>query len=128
MLADSPIIAFASTTDLDGARSFYEGRLGLEVLHQDGFAVALAVSGATIRVTLVDELRPQPFTVIGWQVADIVGTVRGLAAAGVPFTRYEGMGQDDDGIWTAPGGDRVAWFTDPDGNTLSVSQPSSSRR
>jgi hypothetical protein len=63
-----------------------------------------------------------PFTVLGWKVLDITTAVRDLAEAGVPFTRYDGMSQDEDGIWTAPSGDRVAWFADPDGNNLSLTQ------
>ena len=122
MLADSPITAFVSTTDLGRARGFYEGVLGLEVVHEDGFAVVLRAPSATIRVTVVEQLTPQPFTILGWQVDDLTSTVRDLVARGVTFRRYEFMDQDEDGIWTAPSGDRVAWFADPDGNVLSVSQ------
>jgi hypothetical protein len=61
----------------------------------------------------------QPFTVAGWGVPDVAVTVEALTGLGVGFNRYEGLEQDDLGIWTAPGGDRVAWFADPDGNTLS---------
>jgi predicted enzyme related to lactoylglutathione lyase len=71
-------------------------------------------------VTPVGELTVQPFTLAGWQVPDIETTVRALTARGVTFTRYDGMGQSALGIWTTPGGDQVAWFTDPDGNTLSL--------
>ena len=122
MLADQPIVAFASTTDLARARTFYEGTLGLEVLHEDGFAVVLAAPGESIRVTLDEHLTPQPFTILGWQVDDLTASVRELAAAGVAFERFDFFDQDDDGIWTAPSGDLVAWFQDPDGNTLSVGQ------
>ncbi len=73
-----------------------------------------------LRLTPVPDLRPQPFTVIGWSVPDIGTTVAALAGLGISCNRYEGMDQDDDGIWTSPTGDRVAWFPDPDGNTLSL--------
>ena len=122
MLAANDLVAFAAVTDLARAREFYEGTLGLPVLDLNDFALVLDAHGTMLRVTAVPGHTPVPFTVLGWKVLDIEGSVRDLAAAGVPFTRYDGMGQDDDGIWAAPGGDRVAWFTDPDGNTLSLTQ------
>jgi len=73
-----------------------------------------------LRVTPVPGYDPVPFTIAGWSVPDITAAVRALAASGVTFTRYDGMAQDELGIWTAPGGDRVAWFTDPDRNNLSL--------
>ena len=75
-----------------------------------------------LRVTRVDDLRVQPFTVFGWQVSDIDGAVADLTGRGVAFLRYDGLDQDGHGVWATPGGDRVAWFTDPDGNTLSLTQ------
>jgi len=122
MLADSRLVAFASTTDLDRARAFYEHTLGLPVVSQDEFAVVVGAPDHTVRVTLVEHLQPQPFTILGWQVDDLSATVRQLTASGVRFERFDFFDQDDDGVWTAPSGDRVAWFKDPDGNTLSVSQ------
>jgi len=90
---------------------------------EDPFAVVFDSNGNMIRLTKVNEFRPQPFTVLGWQVSDIVAAVKRLQGAGVTFERYgEFMQQDELGIWTAPGGAKVAWFQDPDGNTLSVSQ------
>ncbi len=77
-------------------------------------------SGTVVRLTQVDDLQPRPFTIAGWVVPDIGATVDALVGRGVTFTRYEGMEQDARGIWTTPGGDRVAWFEDPDGNTLSL--------
>jgi catechol 2,3-dioxygenase-like lactoylglutathione lyase family enzyme len=122
MLASNDLVAFAAVTDLPRARDFYSGTLGLPVLEVNDFALVLDAHGTMLRITPVPGHSPAPFTVLGWKVADITAAVRELAAAGVRFTRYEGMGQDDDGVWTAPGGDRVAWFTDPDGNTLSLTQ------
>ncbi|HVX23458.1 MAG TPA: VOC family protein [Acidimicrobiales bacterium] len=120
MLTDAPFIGFVPVTDLSAARAFYEGTLGLAVREDTPFALVVDAAGTMLRLTPVPELTVQPFTVAGWRVPDIAATVRRLAEAGVRFTRYDGMDQDDLGIWTAPGGDRVAWFTDPDGNTLSL--------
>jgi hypothetical protein len=75
-----------------------------------------------LRVTPVPDLAVQSFTIAGWRVDDMAATVRALEAKGVRFTRYDGMDQDELGIWTAPSGDKVAWFTDPDGNTLSLTE------
>ncbi len=120
MLAGAPFIGFIPVRDIFEARGFYERVLGLRVVEDTPFAVVLDANGTMLRLTPVPGLAVQPFTIAGWQVADITAAVRDLAARGVRFTRYDGMGQDELGIWTAPGGDRVAWFTDPDGNTLSL--------
>ena len=82
----------------------------------------LDAHGTTLRVTAVPEVARGGCTVLGWRVADIITEVRGLAARGVSFLRYDGMSKDEHGIWTAPGGAKVAWFADPDGNTLSLTQ------
>jgi catechol 2,3-dioxygenase-like lactoylglutathione lyase family enzyme len=94
----------------------------LDLVSEDGFALAFRVGGIMLRVTLVNEVRPHPFTVLGWEVQDATTTVRTLAKAGVKFERYSHVPQDEDGIWTAPGGAKIAWFKDPDGNTLSIAQ------
>ncbi len=125
MLGGSDVVAFAATRDLDRAGAFYRDVLGLELLEQTPIACVLSAHGTTVRVTLVDDFTPPPYTVLGWLVPDIGATVRGLAARGIAFERFEGMSQDDDGVWNAPGGDRVAWFHDPDGNTLSLTEPAS---
>jgi catechol 2,3-dioxygenase-like lactoylglutathione lyase family enzyme len=122
MLESAHAVAFVPATDLDRARDFYGGVLGLEVLDVSGFACVFRAGGTTLRVTLVGELSPQPFTVFGWEVAAIADTMAGLAARGVVFARFEGMDQDPAGVWTTPGGDQVAWFRDPDGNVLSLTQ------
>ena len=121
-LGRARVMGFASTTDLARAREFFETRLGLRCTHEDGFAAVFDANGTMVRVTLVPELQPAAFTVLGWDVDDIAATARALTARGVEFLRFEGMDQDDDGVWSAPGGDRVAWFHDPDGNTLSLTQ------
>ena len=122
MLESSEVVAFVAAADLTRARAFYEDTLGLRVAEQNDFACVLDANGTMVRVTAVGEVSPAGYTVLGWRVADIVATVAGLTARGVVFRRYDGMDQDEQGIWTTPGGDKVAWFTDPDGNTLSVTQ------
>jgi len=123
MLASEKIIGFVPISDAARARSFYAEKLGLKFVSEDSFAVVFDANGNMLRLTRVQEVRPQPFTILGWQVSDIAATVQRLQAAGVEFERYaDFMKQDELGIWTAPGGSRVAWFKDPDGNILSVSQ------
>jgi catechol 2,3-dioxygenase-like lactoylglutathione lyase family enzyme len=122
MLESSDVIAFAAAADLARARVFYERTLGLTVTEHNDFACVLDAHGTMLRVTAVANVSVPGYTVLGWRVADITAAVRGLAARGVEFRRYDGMDQDSDGIWTTPGGDRVAWFADPDGNLLSLTQ------
>ncbi len=121
-LAGADLIAFIPVGDLDRARRFYVDTLGLRVTDENPYAVVVDANGSMLRLTLVDDLRPQGFTIAGWRVADIAAAVDTLLDRGVGFCRYDGVDQDDRGIWTTPGGDQVAWFTDPDGNTLSLTQ------
>ena len=121
-LNDARLVAFVPITQPARALAFYRDVLGLELVEETPFAVVLDAGGTTLRLTPVDDLRPQPFTVLGWTVDDMTGTIRDLAARGVVTTRYDGMEQDADGVWTTPAGARIAWFTDPDGNTLSLTQ------
>jgi catechol 2,3-dioxygenase-like lactoylglutathione lyase family enzyme len=123
MLRSHKIMAFAPTLDANKARPFYEGILGLHVLSQDNFALALDANGIMLRVTNVPpSFKPQPFTILGWQVPEIAKSVSDLKEKGVRFEMYGMPTQDADGIWTAPGGAKVAWFKDPDGNLLSLTQ------
>ncbi len=123
MLASEKIVGFVPISDSARAKSFYGEKLGLKFVSEDPFAVVFDANGNVLRLTRVQEVRPQPFTILGWQVSDIVTTVQQLQASGIAFERYgDFMKQDELGIWTAPGGSRIAWFKDPDGNTLSVSQ------
>jgi catechol 2,3-dioxygenase-like lactoylglutathione lyase family enzyme len=116
-------MAFAPTRDANKARQFYEGVLGLRVLSQDGFAVALDADGIMLRVTIVPAgFQPQQFTILGWQVPNIAAAVSALKQKGVQFENYGLPAQDAEGIWTAPGGAKIAWFKDPDGNILSLTQ------
>lgn len=125
MLGSADIVAFVPTRSPDKARQFYEKTLGLKFIVDDRFALVFEANGVTIRVVNVSsipEYKPFPFTILGWNVGDIAGEVRALQKKGVKFERYPGLEQDDVGIWSAPGGAKVAWFKDPDGNTLSLSQ------
>ena len=116
-------MAFIPVSDLDSARSFYGDVLGLPVWEgENPYAVALDAGGTMLRLTQVDDVRPQPFTIAGWQVPDIGEAIDTLVVRGVTFIRYDGMGQDAKGVWSTPGGDHVAWFKDPDGNTLSLTR------
>jgi predicted enzyme related to lactoylglutathione lyase len=116
------LVAFVGVSDLDRAAGFYGGTLGLQLADERPFALVARVQGTMLRVTEVRSVVPAPYTVLGFVVADIAATADRLVALGVAFTRYEGMEQDGRGIWTAPGGARIAWFSDPDGNVLSLTQ------
>jgi catechol 2,3-dioxygenase-like lactoylglutathione lyase family enzyme len=121
VLADAQPVAFIPSTDLERSRRFFGETLGQTVIEVTDFAVVLDVAGTTVRVVDVrDQLDPRPFTVFGWRVTDLDAEMAALAAAGVQFLRYDGMPQDDAGAWTSPSGTRIAWFKDPDGNTLSL--------
>ena len=124
ILGTSKLVAFVATTDPKKARAFYEGVLGLRLVEDEKpFALIFDANGIMVRVTTVHEHNPAPFTVLGWDVVSIEATVDRLTAAGVEFQRYPGINDSDPkGIWTAPGGARVAWFKDPDENVLSVTQ------
>jgi len=124
ILGTSKLVAFVATKDPSKARTFYEGVLGLRLVEDEKpFALVFDANGIMLRVTIVPEHNPALFTVLGWDVASIEKTVERLTAAGVEFQRYAGLNDGDPkGIWTAPGGARIAWFKDPDGNVLSVTQ------
>lgn len=122
MLQGSEPVAFLPSTDLDRSAAYFGDVLGLELVDRSPFACVFRVGGHTLRVTRVDDLRPQPFTVFGWLVTDLRATLVALRSRGLQTLRYDGMDQDDDDIWTTPGGDRVAWFSDPDANVLSLTE------
>ena len=123
-LAAIPHVAFVPIADKDKALAFYRDQLGLTFVDdQSPFALVFDLSGTILRATFAGDFKPQPFTILGWQAEDIAATVTELTAAGVQFNRYPGMNDTHPlGIWTAPGGTQVAWFTDPFGNTLSLQQ------
>jgi len=122
MLGSTNIVAFVPTKDSEKARAFYEGLLGLSFVKDDGFALVLDANGIMIRVAKVKDFTPAQFTILGWQVTEIENMVRELQKRGVRFEIFGFFKQDELGIWTAPTGEKVAWFKDPDGNILSVSQ------
>lgn len=116
------IVAFVPTKDFEKARAFYEGLLRLRFVKDDGFAMVLDANGIMIRMAKVPEFTPAQFTILGWQVKDIAKVAQELQKKGVHFEIFGFFKQDELGIWTAPTGDKVAWFKDPDGNILSVSE------
>lgn len=123
LLGSAQLMAFVATRDAARAKAFYRDTLGLQFVSEDGFAVVFDANGVTIRISIVREIAQAQYTVLGWQVSDIFAKVKELEKAGVTFERYSFLpDQDKQGIWTAPGGTRVAWFKDPDGNILSISQ------
>jgi hypothetical protein len=113
MLDSGSVVAFIAATDLDRARLFYEQRLGLTVMELTDFACVFDANGTMLRVTAVPDIAHAAYTVLGWRVADIAARVQELTRHDVVFIRYDGMEQDDSGVWTTPGGDKVAWFSDP---------------
>jgi catechol 2,3-dioxygenase-like lactoylglutathione lyase family enzyme len=115
-------MGFVGVSDLDAAQEYYGGVLGLDLVDERPFALVADVGGAMLRITAVDVPAAAPYTVLGWAVDDIAAAVDELAGRGVIFTRYGGMGQDERGVWSAPGGTKIAWFLDPDGNNLSLAE------
>ncbi|HLK21668.1 MAG TPA: VOC family protein [Bryobacteraceae bacterium] len=122
-LRDRDVIAFVATSDPERAKKFYRDTLGLPLVSEElPFALVFDANGTMLRVTVVTDVHPAGYTVLGWKVVDIAAAAQTLAKAGVQFERYPGMSQNELGIWASPGGAKVAWFKDPDGNTLSISQ------
>ena len=122
MLSTMPLMAFVATAKPERALAFYGTVLGLPLLEDTPFALVFDAHGTTLRVQKVPELAPVRHTVLGWLVPDVGAAIRQLSAKGVAFERYPGLPQDDLGVATFPGGGRVAWFKDPDGNTLSLTE------
>jgi catechol 2,3-dioxygenase-like lactoylglutathione lyase family enzyme len=122
MLGSQNIVAFVPIKDSEKAKAFYEGVLGLKFIKDDGFAIVMDANGIKVRIAKVPDFKPAQFSILGWEVEDIESTVKQLTARGVHFEIFGFFKQDELGIWTAPTGDKVAWFKDPDGNVLSVSQ------
>jgi len=122
-LSDHDMVAFVATRDPVRAKEFYRDTLGLRLVSEElPFALVFDLHGVMLRVTVVKDLKPAGYTILGWQVSDIVTGAKALQKAGVRFERYPGMEQDEVGVWTSPSGAKVAWFKDPDGNTLSISE------
>ncbi|MFI9509893.1 VOC family protein [Nocardia sp. NPDC052566] len=121
-LTKADVVAFVSSTDLERSRRFFDEVLGLSIVEMTPFACVARGGNATIRITAVERFVPQPFTVLGWTVDDIADTIAELTGLGVRFLRYDGMDQSIDGVWTSPSGAKIAWFPDPDGNVLSLTE------
>ena len=118
---DKPIL-FLATANVERSRDFYQRVLGLDFVADEPPALVFQVGHSMLRIQKVERVQAAPYTALGWAVLDIRQTVHHLRAAGVVFQRYEGLKQDDDGIWLAPSGAFVAWFLDPDGHVLSLTQ------
>lgn len=123
MDASAKLVAFLATKEPAAALRFYRDTLGLRLVEETPFALIFDCSGVTLRISKVGEVVVAPYTVLGWDVADIRATVQQLSDAGITFKRFDGLTQDDAGIWVTPDGYQVAWFNDPHGHLLSVSQP-----
>ncbi|MBX7244114.1 MAG: VOC family protein [Candidatus Sumerlaeaceae bacterium] len=122
MLKSHPIVAFVATASPARAKEFYTEILGLKLVSEDPHALVFDAAGTTLRVAVVERVNPAGYTVLGWIVPDILDAVTNLLRRGVAFRHYEGLGQDELGIWIAPSRARIAWFHDPDGNTLSLTE------
>lgn len=122
MLNASQLVGFVATTKPEAARQFYGQTLGLPLIEDGPYALVFSANGTMVRVQKVGRVTPAGYTALGWAVADIRDVMARLAERGVAFERYEGMGQDERGVWRSPSGAAVAWFRDPDGNILSLTQ------
>ena len=122
MLTNNKIVAFVPIKDTARSKTFYANTLGLKFLSDDGFALVFDANGNMLRLVKVQDWDPPQFTILGWEVTDIEDKVKELQKSGVEFQKYPWMPQDQHAIWNAPGGARIAWFKDPDGNVLSISQ------
>lgn len=122
-LAKYPLVAFATIVDIEQAKRFYRDTLGLTLISEEPpFALVFDANGTMVRLGMATKLPEAHGTVLGWRVPDIQIAVRELSEGGVQFERFDGLAQDDKGIWASPTGAKVAWFRDPDGNILSISE------
>lgn len=115
-------ILFLATSDAERARDFYENTLQLQCLGDELWALSFKVGNNILRLQKVGEVVAAPYTALGWQVEDIEKAVDELAGRNVRFEHYQGMPQDERGIMSIPGQAKIAWFKDPDGHTLSLTQ------
>jgi catechol 2,3-dioxygenase-like lactoylglutathione lyase family enzyme len=122
MLASFDLIAFIATAHPEQARVFYSEVLGLPLREESPFALVFDAHGTMLRIQKVDRLIHVDYTVLGWQVDDIREAVEQLQQRGIRFERYPGLSQDEQGIWTTPDGNKIAWFADPDGNIVSLTE------
>jgi len=122
MLASGKLVGFVPTKDSTRAREFYEGKLGFRFVSDDQFALVMQAGESMIRIAKAKDFTPAHYTVMGWEVTDVEAMVKWLNKRGVKFEKYPFVEDRELGIWTTPNGDKVAWFKDPDGNVLSLSQ------
>ncbi len=122
MLKEATLTGFVATSNAEQSRHFYGETLGLNLIEETPYAMVFKFSNTVIRVQKVQQVCAPPYTTLGWEVNNIAVSVSKLSDSGVLFERYEGLQQDDHGIWSIPGGASVAWFKDPDGNLLSLTQ------
>ncbi|MEM6900774.1 MAG: VOC family protein [Pseudomonadota bacterium] len=122
--SDQLLYTFVPVADGDRAKLFYGDVLGLTLLEDTPFAVVFKVPGGTLRLAKTPNFAPQPFSLISWVVDDIEAEMSALSAKGIVFEFFEGLPQDEIGVWTVPHGAKVCWFKDPDGNLLSLTQQS----
>jgi predicted enzyme related to lactoylglutathione lyase len=122
MLSDKKLKAFVATTMPGKAKSFYNDVLGLKLLSEDDYALEFDANGTLLRIVTVQDLKPQVFTVLGWNVENISSTIKSLNDKDIFCEKYDFFEQDDSGVWTSPNGSKVAWFKDPDGNVLSLTE------
>ena len=122
MLNTSSVVAFAATSQPDTARAFYGESLGLTLLEETPFALVFDAAGTTLRIQKVEQATPPPYTVLGWEVTGIDSTMEALTGRGIAFEKFQGLPQNEQGVWITPDGTKVAWFRDPDGHLLSLTE------
>ena len=122
MLSNPNITAFLPTVKPEQSKLFYMNIIGLKLVSEDNYALVFEGGGVCLRITVVDKFDPHPFTVLGFKIKGIDAQVKALSSKGVEFVRYDSFGQDDLGIWTAPSKAKIAWFKDPDGNLISLTE------
>lgn len=122
MLKNSKVVGFVATSNAKNSKHFYRECLGLTLVEETPFAIVFESNNAVIRVQKTDKVCPPPYTSLGWEVDNIDESVRTLSVSGVRFEHFDGLDQDELGVWGTPDGSRIAWFKDPDGNLLSLTQ------
>jgi catechol 2,3-dioxygenase-like lactoylglutathione lyase family enzyme len=122
MITQNKLKAFIPTLKPEKAKAFYKDLLGLKLISEDKYGLEFDSNGTRLRINIVPEFKPHSFTVLGWDVDSIKSTIQSLNKKGIIFEKYDFIEQDELGIWTAPGGTKVAWFKDPDENILSLSE------
>jgi len=122
MLASRHVMAFLATSNAERSKAFYAEQLGLPLISDDQFALVFSAGPTVLRIQKVEQFNPAPFTALGWVVPNIAEEIAELLARGVVFERYPFLEQDDFGVWSAPSGAKIAWFKDPEGNVLSLTQ------